>query len=386
MNAFDYSYPVRIHFGAGCVEEALAGELAGIKGETVMIAYGGGSVKRTGLFDRIAKLLKDAGKTLVEFGGIMPNPTYKKVQEGAQIARRQHVDYILAVGGGSVADCCKIVSAQALLDEDIWEYEYQKGKQPTEFLPFGAIVTVSGTGAENNNGAVITNQELQQKAPLTGAFAQFAILDPEVTLTVPLPQVVSGAFDTLSHCMETYMGAPRTPNVSDEMNEAVQRNVIRNMRALLDDPNDIEARSELMWDSAMAENGILKIGKQTDFQAHMIEHQLGAYTDCNHGRGLAVIHPSLYRHLANDATAQLARLAREVWGVKEDDDHAAALAGIDALEAFITEMGLPTRFSQMGITDADDIFQKVADTCILTPGCARTLPRQEVFDLLHEVA
>jgi len=386
MNAFDYSYPVRIHFGAGCADKALSDEFANIDGKTVMIAYGGGSVKRTGLFDRIAKLLKDAGKTIVEFGGIMPNPTYAKVQEGAELARQNNVDFILAVGGGSVIDCCKIVSAQARLDKDIWDYEYKEGKHPTEFVPMGAVVTVSGTGAENNNGAVITNEELQEKAPLGGSFAQFAVLDREITRTVPMPQVISGAFDTLSHCMETYMGAPRTVNVSDEMNEAVQRNVIRNMRALSANPDDMNARSELMWDSAMAENGILKLGKQTDFQAHMIEHQLGAYTDCNHGRGLAVIHPSLYRHLVDDATPQLARLAREVWDVKETDDRKAALAGIDALESFIKDMGLPTRFSQMGITDADEIFHKVADTCILTGGCARKLPREEIYQLLHEVA
>ncbi|MEE8722017.1 MAG: iron-containing alcohol dehydrogenase [Eggerthellaceae bacterium] len=386
MNPFDYTYPVRVHFGADCTDRALADELARVAGPTVMIAYGGGSVKRTGLFDRLVAIVEAAGKSVVEFGGIMPNPTYAKVQEGARLAREHNVDFILAVGGGSVIDCCKIVSAQAKLDEDIWELEYAQHSMPTAFLPMGAVVTASGTGAENNSGAVITNEELHQKSPLVGAYARFAILDPALTRTVPMGQVISGAFDTLSHCMETYLGAPRTPNLSDEMNESIMRNVIRNMRALAADPDDMQARSELMWDSAMAENGILKLGKQTDFQAHMIEHQLGAYTDCNHGRGLAVIHPALYRRLVDDATAQLARLARVVWGVRESDDRAAALAGIDALEAFIKEMGLPTRFSQMGITNADEVFRKVADTCLIMPGCARRLSRDEIYELLREVA
>lgn len=282
MNRFDYQFPVRIHFGQGCFEDSLKQELQKY-GKNVMLAYGGGSLKRTGLYDRIVAMLGEAGKTVTDFGGIMPNPTLKKVQEGQRLARETKADLILAVGGGSVSDCCKIVAM---------------GDNP---IPLGVVVTASGTGSEQNNGAVITDEEKKVKGAMWGVFADFAILDPDLTKTVPMKQVISGAFDTLSHCMETYFGHPHTCNLSDRINKAVQRSVIKNLKAIIANPDDDFARSELMWASAMGENGILKLGKVTDFQCHMIEHQLGAYTDCNHGQGLAVLHPVVYRHIYKSA-------------------------------------------------------------------------------------
>ena len=231
MNNFIFENKTKVYFGKGGVKEYLGGLLANF-GETVMLAYGGGSIKCNGVYDEIMGILNAQGKCVVEFSGIMSNPTYAKVQEGAKLARENHVDLILAVGGGSVSDCCK---------------------------------------------------------------------------------VISGAFDTLSHAMETYFGKPDENNLSDDINEAVMRSVIRNIRILLTDPENYDARSELAQASAMAENGVLKIGKVTDFQAHQIEHQLGAYTDCNHGAGLAVIHPVLYRHIYKSGAARFARFAQNVW-------------------------------------------------------------------------
>ena len=231
MNNFIFENKTKVYFGKGGVKEYLGGLLANF-GETVMLAYGGGSIKCNGVYDEIMGILNAQGKCVVEFSGIMSNPTYAKVQEGAKLARENHVDLILAVGGGSVSDCCK---------------------------------------------------------------------------------VTSGAFDTLSHAMETYFGKPDENNLSDDINEAVMRSVIRNIRILLTDPENYDARSELAQASAMAENGVLKIGKVTDFQAHQIEHQLGAYTDCNHGAGLAVIHPVLYRHIYKSGAARFARFAQNVW-------------------------------------------------------------------------
>ena len=343
-----------------------------------MLAYGGGSLKRTGLYDRFVAILTEAGKTVVDFAGIMPNPTYAKVLEGARLAREQKVDFILAVGGGSVSDCCKIVSAQAQLDADIWDYEYTAHKTPTDFIPLGVVVTVSGTGSEQNNGAVITHEEKKQKSPLWGCFADFAILDPDLTKTVPMKQVISGAFDTLSHCMETYFGNPHTTNVSDEINEAIQRNVIQNLKAIAANPDDDHARSELMWASAMGENGILKLGKQTDFQCHMLEHQLGAYTDCNHGQGLAVLHPTFYRHIYQSAPEKFNRWAQEVWLVQNAED------GIDALEDLIREVGLPTTLNEMGITLDDATRRAIADSTIITPGCCKQLTADELYEILKE--
>ena len=214
----------------------------------------------------------------------------------------------------------------------------------------------------------------------------WAALDPALTLTVPHAQFMSGAFDTLSHCMESYFGSPRGRNVTDDINLAIQRNVIRNMWIIADDDQNLDARSELVYDSAMAENGVLKIGKSTDFQAHMIQHQYGAYTHTNHGMGLAVIHPALYRHLALEAPAQFARWAREVWGVdaKGKDDLTVALEGIDRLQTFIGKMGLPTSFAEMGSDASDETLHKVAGTCVLTGGCAKKLERSEVFQILTE--
>lgn len=394
MNSFNYQYPVRQHFGKGCAENALKEEMKKV-GKQVLLAYGGGSIKCTGLYDKICQWLEESGKEVVDFGGIMPNPTYAKVQEGARIVRDEHIDFILAVGGGSVIDCCKIISSQAMMDVDAWDDWYVGHNLPKEFVPMGAVVTASGTGAEQNNGAVITNEEKKLKQPLFGAFHSFAILDSDLTKTLPMKQVISGAFDTLSHCMETYMGKPQSTNVSDEVNEAVMRNVIKNIHAIIADPDDDFARGELMWDSAMAENGLLKLGKVTDFQCHMIEHAVGAYTDCNHGQGLAILHPTFYRHLLNAGTAKLARMAQEVWGVKSDVEgvtyrnadaaelRTIAEKGIAALEAFIKEIGLPTHWSEIGITD-DAVLRAASDTCFITPGCCKQMSRNEIFELLKE--
>ena len=382
MDNFIYRYPVRQHFGKGCAESAIKEEMARV-GRNVLLAYGGGSLKRSGLYDRITGWLHECGKTVTDFGGILPNPTYDKVQEGARIVREQGIDFILAVGGGSVIDCCKIVSAQARTDGDIWDMMYEEHRLPTEFVPTGAVVTASGTGAEQNNGAVITNTEKKLKQPLVGSYHSFAILDSDLTRTVPMKQVISGAFDTLSHCMETYMGRPQEDNVSDGINEAVMRNVIRNLRALIADPDDDFARGELMWDSALAENGLLKLGKQTDFQCHMLEHAVGAYTDCNHGQGLAVIHPALYRHLLAEGKEKLARMGERVWGVKGRTTEETAAMCIDALEAFIREIGLPVRWNEMGITD-ETLLRAAADTCLLMPGCCKAFTRDELFEVLKE--
>lgn len=379
MNKFTFSYPTKVYFGEGSAVQALEEELGKV-GETVMLAYGSGSVKKNGVYDEMKTLLEQAGKKVLDFSGIMSNPTYTKVQEGAALAREHHVDFILAVGGGSVIDCCKVISAQAMLDEDIWDMEYGKGKFPTAGIPMGAVVTASGTGAEMNAGAVITYEEKMWKGPIFGTGASFAVLDPAYTMSVPSMQVLSGAFDTLSHAMETYFGNSDQDNVSDDVALAIMRNTVVNMRRLLADINDTEARGNLMWDSAMAENGILKCGRLTDFQAHQIEHQLGAYTDCNHGQGLAVIHPAYYRHIVKDAPDKFARFAEIVFGVD------TAEAGVEALADFIKECGLPTKMDQLTsrIDITPEVLRQVADTCNMIKCGPRELDRDEIYEILLE--
>ena len=245
-------------------------------------------------------------------------------------------------------------------------------------LPLGAVVTASGTGAEMNGGAVITNEALKLKTGM-GAFApRFAVLDPKYTLSVPRMQVISGAFDTLSHAMETYLGQSDQDNVSDDVALSIMRNTVVNIRRLLRNIDDLQARGNLMWDSAMAENGILKVGRLTDFQTHQIEHQLGAYTDCNHGQGLAVIQPVYYRHILADAEEKFARFAREVFG-KE-----TAAEGVEALTAFVEECGLPTRLGQLKsrVEITPELLRQVADSCNIIKSNPRTLTHDEIYEIL----
>lgn len=365
--------------GEGAVKEHLA-EAVSAYGANVMLAYGGGSVKKNGIYDEVKSILEGAGKKVTDFSGIMSNPTYAKVQEGAKLAESEHIDFILAVGGGSVIDCCKIVAAQARTDKDLWEMEMTEHKFPTDVLPMGAIVTASGTGAEMNGGAVITNEEKVVKAGMAAAAPRFAILDPACTMSVPRMQVISGAFDTLSHAMETYFGNSDEDNVSDDVALAVMRNTVVNMKRLMGNIDDIQARGNLMWDSAMAENGILKVGRVTDFQCHQMEHQLGAYTDCNHGQGLAVIHPAYYRHIVKDAEEKFAKFGREVFGVD------TAEKAVEALADFIRECGLPTKMSELRSKAeiTPELLRNVADTCNIIRTDPRELTHDEIYDILME--
>ena len=384
MKDFVYNKIPTVYFGERVLKKNLPKELEKV-GTNVMLAYGGGSVKKTGLYDEIMGVLKQAQKNVIEFSGIMSNPTYNKVREGIKLAKENNVDFILAVGGGSVIDCCKIVSAGAKINEDIWKMEFRYKKFPNEFIKLASVATASGTGAEMNNGAVITNEDEKLKAGMVGALSDFVILDPSYTLTVPEKQVISGAFDTLSHCMETYFGKPAENNVSDEITESIMRNVIRNIREVMKNPNDVKIRSELMWDSSLAECGLLKLGKITDFQAHQIEHQLGAYTNCNHGQGLAIIHPKLYRHIYKENIHKFARFAIEVWKVDNKDlsEEETAKKGIEKLDKFIKEIGLPSTLKEIGITDKE-MLRKVADSSNITQGCAKQLTHDEIYEILLE--
>ena len=387
MDKFVFSQTTRTHAGEGIMENALREELPHFD-KRVLLGYGKGSAKASGLLERVRGILEDCGKEVVEFGGIMPNPTYAKVQEGAALARKEEIGFILALGGGSVSDCCKMVAAQALTDKDLWDMETADGLFPDRALPVGVVVTASGTGSEQNNDAVITNEELYVKRDLYGLKPEFAVLDPTLTLSVPMPQVMAGAFDSLSHVMESYFGKPFNSFITDELSEAVMRNIIRNMRRVLSAPSDTDARAQLMWDSALAENGLLKLGKKGDFQCHMIEHQLGAYTDCSHGQGLAVLHPVVYRHILKDNPMKFRRFAVEVWGIeasgRTDEDLAAR--GIDALEAFIAEVGLPSSFGDMGLKDilSLEMMRRIAQSTIISQGCARKLSPIEILQILRE--
>ena len=384
MVEFYFEHPVKVYSGEGVTAKYLKNVLKDY-GKNVMLCFGKGSVKKNGVYDEIINILSEAGKTVIEFSGIMPNPTYKKVQEGANLAKENKIDLVLAVGGGSVVDCCKILCAQAVTDEDVWDMWFVKKQKPKKYLPLISVVTVFGTGAEMNAGGVITNEDKKQKACIYGAFSDFAFLDIKYSMSAPLLQVMSGAFDTFSHCMEIYFAYPTDNNASDYMNEGAMRCIIDCMRKVKVNPNDKEARSDLAWISAMAENGVLKLGKESAFQAHQIEHQLGAYTDCNHGLGLAVISPSMYLKIYRGGLQKFKSFAVNVWGVKDNgDDEETARLGILALRDFIKEVGLPLSLREIGITDKSN-FREIANSVNIKKGCFTTLTHEDILEILEEV-
>ena len=387
MNNFIFENATKVYFGKGCVKEYLSSMLLPY-GDTVLFAYGGGSIKQNGIYDEVTALLKAAGKNIIEFTGIMANPTYAKVMEGAKLAREHHVDVILGIGGGSVMDCCKAVSLAARYDGDIWEEFWARpGFIDFEPLPLGVIVTVAGTGSECNGGAVITNEEKKIKTgrDYPKCNPRFALLDPTYTYSVPSKQMVSGGFDILSHIMETYFSEPNEDNVSDDIMEALMRSVIRNLRASIQNPEDYTARSNLMWDSTMAENRLIKMGKRCDFQCHNMEHQLGAYTNCNHGCGLAVLHPVYYRHIYQAGLSKFVRFAEHVWGIGTEGktEEETALAGIEALADFIKENGLPTTLKELGVTDKS-VLKEIAETSGISAGSDKKMTPEEILEIFQE--
>ncbi len=387
MNNFIFENATKVYFGRGCVKEYLSSVMDHY-GKTVMLAYGGGSIKGNGIYEEVMKILDNAGKTVIEFSGIMANPTYEKVLEGTALARDKEVDFILGVGGGSVMDCCKAISLTAQYDGDVWNDFWERtGIIDFDPLPTGFIVTVTGTGSECNGGAVITNESKKVKTgrDYSGCNAKFAMLDPAYTMTVPMRQTVSGGFDILSHIMETYFSYTNEDNVSDDISEALMKSVIRNLREVIKNPQSYTARSNLMWAATMAENRLIKLGKQCDFQCHQIEHQLGAYTDCNHGEGLAVIHPVYYRHIYKYGLPKFVRFAQNVWNISRIgmSDEKLAKAGIEALAAFIEEIGLPTTLTEMGITD-HAFLKTVADSCNIAPGSYKKMNTEEILQILEE--
>ncbi len=387
MNNFIFENATKTIFGEGCVKEYLTCLLRHY-GENVMLAYGGGSIRDNGIYNQVMESLAKVGKKVTEFSGIMPNPTYKKVLEGARTARENKIDFILGVGGGSVMDCCKAIAMAAVYGGDIWEEFFARpGIMEFDPIPLGVVVTAAGTGSEMNGGAVITNEKLKVKAgrDYPKCNPKFALMDPVYTYSVPKRQMVSGGFDTLSHIMEIYFSKPDEENVSDDIAEALMRGVIRDLRAAVQNPQDYTARSNLMWEATMAENRILKLGKQTDFMCHQMACQLGAYMDCNHGEGLAVLQPVYYRHIRQDGLSKLQRFASNVWNISAEGktEEEQALAGVEALADFIKEIGLPTTLRALG-ADRNTDLKQIADSCSISAGSYRQMTHREILEIFEE--
>lgn len=353
---FTYYNPTKIYFGKDALQN-LPAELAHY-GNTVLLVYGKGSVKKLGLYDQVMEMLAQAGKTVVELPGIKSNPTYAQLQEGARLVREHQVDLILAVGGGSVIDCSKGISVAAYCERDPWQKYWVNMEEVTNpVVPVGSILTMAGTGSEMNGGSVITNDEVKMKNGRVfepNVYPKFSILNPEYTYTVPKYQMVSGIFDTMSHLMEQYFSG-EDDNTTDYLIEGVMDSLIHSAREALQDPHSYQARSNIMWCATLGLNTLTGLSKTQDWEVHNIEHQIGAYTDCAHGAGLAVVSPHYYRYIAPYGLDQFVRFAQKVWKVDTTGmtKEQAAMAGIDKLAEFIRELGLPTTLRELGVTSPE---------------------------------
>ncbi|MBO7482797.1 MAG: iron-containing alcohol dehydrogenase, partial [Kiritimatiellae bacterium] len=352
---FTFHNPTRLHFGENAMD-ALVGELKGF-GPVVMLSYGGGSIKKNGIYDQVVAALKASGKTIVEDGGVMSNPTLERMLEGAAKAKANNVDLILAVGGGSTIDYAKAVSAAAWCEEDPWEKYYVRFEEPScRIIPVGSVLTMVGTGSEMNGGNVISNHKANIKVGKVfgpAVYPKFAILNPRFTFTVPRRQMVAGFFDIMSHILEQYFSGT-DDNTSDYLAEGLMKSLIVSSRAAIRNPEDYEARSNIMWTATWALNTLIAMGKTTDWEVHMIGHAVGALTDATHGMTLSAVSLPYYRLIKPYGLKKFARFAVNVWGVAADGKSDGQLAdeGLAALEAWMREIGVSMNITELGATEA----------------------------------
>ncbi|MBE6028820.1 MAG: iron-containing alcohol dehydrogenase [Clostridiales bacterium] len=387
--SFTYCNPTKLYFGKNALQK-LAGELYKY-GPNVQLIYGGGSIKKNGIYDQVMEVLTDCGKIVVEDGGVMPNPTVDKLREGVQIARDNDVDLLLAVGGGSCCDYAKAVSVSVNCDDDPWEKYYVRFEEPDcEIVPVGCVLTMVGTGSEMNGGSVITNHETKQKIGHVfgeAVMPKFTVLNPMFTLSIPHYQMVAGIYDIFNHICEQYFSGA-DDNTTDYLCEGLMRSVIHSSRIANVDPEDYEARSNLMWTATWALNTLLGKGKTTDWMVHMLGQAAGAHTDATHGMTLAAVSLPYYRYLIRTAgaacTAKFARFAREVWDIVPEgrSDEELAAAGLDAMEAWMKELGLVMNLTDLGATE--DMVDGIADSTIILKGGYKVLTREEVVGILKQ--
>ena len=387
LGNFIYSNPTKLYFGDEA-QKNLVEALSGF-GKKVMLTYGGGSIKRNGVYDDVIAALTAAGKEVVELPGVMPNPTVDKLIEGCKVARENDVDFILAVGGGSTIDYAKAVSVSAWYDGDAWErfWVKQEDTKPGErIIPVGAVLTMAGTGSEMNGGSVITNHATKMKiGKVFGeeVMPKFAVLNPRYTFSLPHRQMVAGIFDTMSHIMEQYFSGD-DDSTSDYLAEGLMRSVIASSRVAVKDPENYEARSNLMWSATWALNTLIGEGKSQDWMVHMIGQAIGAYTDATHGMTLSGVSEAYYRHIMKYALKRFARFAHVVWEIPAEgkSDEQLASEGIDALAAWIKEIGAASEITSLGVTE--DMLDGIADATIILNGGYETLNHDEIVEILRK--
>ena len=385
LGNFTYCNPTKLYFGKNALE-GLKEELPKY-GKNVLLVYGGGSIKKNGIYDAVTKVLKECGKTVFEDAGVMPNPTTEKMKEGIARARAAKADLILAVGGGSVIDYAKGVSVSVHCEEDFWEKYYLRMEEPTcEVVPVGAVLTMVGTGSEMNGGSVITNHAQKLKIGKVfgeNVFPKFAILNPEYTFTLPKYQMIAGFFDILCHIHEQYFSGT-DDNTSDYVMEGLMRSLIHSANIAVKDPKDYEARSNIMWTATWALNTFVAMGKTTDWEVHMIGQAVGAYTDATHGMTLAAVTPAYMRHILPYGLKKIARYAVNVWGVDPDgkSEEETAKEGLKALEQWMRSIGLVMDLKTLGVTE--EMIPGIADSTYIMQGGYKVLTKEEVIEILNE--
>ena len=386
LGNFSYCNPTKLYFGEDSLKY-LNTELPKY-GKNVVLIYGGGSIKKNGIYDEVIKILNAGGKNIAEISGVMPNPTVDKLYEGIEIARKHRADFLLAVGGGSVCDYAKAVSVSVNCEEDPWEKYYQRFEEPVcKTLPVGCVLTMVGTGSEMNAGSVITNPHTHQKIGHVFAdekiMPKFAILNPKYTLTLPPYQMVAGIYDIFNHICEQYFSG-EDDNVSDYISEGLMRSVIHSSRIARRDPQNYEARSNLMWAATWALNTLVSRGKSTDWMVHMLGQAVGAYTNATHGMTLAAVSLPYYQHILPCGVQKFKRFAINVWNVNPEgkSDEQTAKEGLSAMERWMKELGLVMNISELGA--AGDMIESIARATLVMNGGYKVLSHDEIVEILKE--
>lgn len=386
LGNFNYCNPTKLYFGDDSLKN-LNTELPKY-GKNVVLVYGGGSIKKNGIYDEVINILKENGKNVAEIAGVMPNPTLEKLYEGIEIARNHKADLLLAVGGGSVCDYAKAVSVSVNCDEDPWEKYYQKFEEPScETIPVGCVLTMVGTGSEMNAGSVITNHDSKMKVGHVFAdekiMPRFSILNPKYTLTLPHYQMVAGIYDIFNHICEQYFSGD-DDNTSDYISEGLMKSLINSSRIANRNDQDYEARSNIMWTATWALNTLVAKGKSTDWMVHMIGQAVGAYTDATHGMTLAAVSLPYYRYIMPYGLDKFKRFAINVWNVDTTDktDEQIALEGLSSMENWMKELGLVMNITELGANA--DMIEGIADSVIIMTGGYKVLERDEIVSVLRD--
>lgn len=387
LGNFSYVNPTKLYFGEDSLLY-LNQELSKY-GKNVMLVYGGGSIKKNGIYDQVVEILKANGKNIVEDAGVMPNPTVEKLHEGCKIAKENDVDLILAVGGGSCCDYAKAVSVSAHCKEEPWEKYYLKFEDvdaDTRIIPVGCILTMVGTGSEMNGGAVITNHETKLKIGHVfgeNVFPRFAILNPKFTYTLPKYQMTAGFFDIMSHILEQYFSG-EDDNTSDYIMEGLLHSLIHSTKIAVKNPEDYEARSNIMWIATWALNTLVAQGKSTDWMVHMIGQAVGAYTDATHGMTLSAVSIAYYRYIMNDGMPKFKRYAVNVWDINPEgkSDEQTAKEGLDAMEAYMKEIGVVMNLAELGVTE--EMIPGIVKSTLIMDGGYKVLTAEDIETVLKQ--